>query len=88
MEKLKAWLLKAREVSGILVGGTATLVVVLTVIGVVLVGKLIIWFVKFLCLPFIVVASLVYPDERNWPLHERIWEDIRAWWHTVEPASF
>jgi len=75
-----------REVAGIVFGGIATLVVALTVIGIVLAGKLLVSGIKVLCLPLVVLASLVYPDERNLKLHQRVVADIKEWWRTMQPA--
>jgi len=78
------WWNSAREIAGVVIGGAATLVVILSTMLVVLTGKLLICCVKFLCLPFIVLASIIFPDERS--LTTRIVSDIKEWWRTTQPA--
>jgi hypothetical protein len=40
-------------------------------------------FYELLCLPLVVLASLIYPDDRNFSLPERIVEDVREWWRLM-----
>jgi len=83
--KCKFWLPRVREVCGITCGGAATLVAALTVIWVVLIGRLLIAVVKLFCLPLVILASLIYPDERSFSLKERVVEDVRQWWQIMQP---
>ena len=85
MKRLRKWSLRVREVGGILFGGIATLVTVATLIAVILTSRLLIFLVKLACLPLIVLASLIYPDERNFALRERVVEDVRDWWRIMQP---
>ena len=85
MKRLRRWSRKIREIVGILFGGTATLVTISALIAVILTGRLLIFLVKLACLPLIVLASLVYPDERNFTLRERIVDDVRCWWRIMQP---
>jgi len=62
---------------------SAGLTIVLVVVVFSLVGALIILSVKLLCLPLVVLASLIYPDDRNYSLPERIVEDVREWWRLM-----
>mgnify|MGYP000679637966 CR=1 FL=1 len=85
MKRLRKWSLRVREIVGILCGGIATLVTVATLIAVILTSRLLIFLVKLACLPLIVLASLIYPDERNFALRERVVEDVRDWWRIMQP---
>jgi hypothetical protein len=84
LKKAKHWVLRLREIFGLTCGAVATFLTGLTIILVVvvfsLVGALIILSVKLLCLPLVILASLVYPDDRNYSLPERVVEDVREWW--------
>jgi len=82
---LTKWSLRVREIVGILCGGTTTLVTISALIAVILASRLLIFLVKLACLPLIVLASLIYPDERNFALRERIVEDVRDWWRIMQP---
>jgi len=87
LKKAKHWARRLREIFGLTCGAVATFAAGLTIILVVvvfsLVGALIILSVKLLCLPLVIVASLIYPDDRNYPLTERIAEDVREWWQLM-----
>jgi fatty acid desaturase len=87
LRKAKHWLLRLREIFGLTCGAVATFLTGLTIILVVivfsLVGALIILSVKLFCLPLVVLASLIYPDDRNCSLSERIVEDVREWWRLM-----
>jgi len=85
MKILRKWSLRVREIVGILCGGIATLVTVVTLISVILTSRLLILLVKLACLPLVVLASLIYPDERNFSLRERIVDDVRCWWQVTQP---
>ena len=84
MKILRKWSLRVREIVGILCGGIATLVTVVTLIAVILTSRLLILLVKLACLPLVVLASLIYPDERNFSLRERIVDDVRCWWQIMQ----
>ena len=84
MKILRKWSLRVREIVGILCGGTATLVTISALIAVILTSRLFIFLVKLACLPLIVLASLIYPDERNFALQERIVDDVRYWWQIMQ----
>jgi hypothetical protein len=90
LKKAKHWVLRLREIFGLTCGAVATFLTGLTIILVVvvfsLVGSLIILSVKLLCLPLVVLASLVYPDDRNYSLPERIVEDVREWWRLMHAS--
>jgi thiol:disulfide interchange protein len=87
LKKAKYWARRLREIFGLTCGAVATFLTGLTIILVVvvfsLVGALIILSVKLLCLPLVVLASLVYPDDRNYSLPERVVEDVREWWRLM-----
>jgi hypothetical protein len=90
LKKAKHWARRLREILGLTCGAVATLAAGLTIILVVVifsfVGALIILSVKLLCLPLVVLASLIYPDDRNYPLPERIVEDVREWWRLMHAS--
>jgi hypothetical protein len=90
LKKAKYWASRLREIFGLTCGAVATFLTGLTIILVVvvfsLVGSLIILSVKLLCLPLVVLASLVYPDDRNCSLPERIVEDVREWWRLMHAS--
>ena len=90
LKQAKYWVLRLREIFGITCGAVATFVAGLTIILVVvacaLVGALIILLVKLLCLPLVVLASLIYPDDRNYSLPKRIVEDVREWWRLMHAS--
>jgi uncharacterized protein (DUF2062 family) len=85
--KAKQWMRRLREILGVACGATATFVAGLTIILVVVIcsfiGALIILSVKLLCLPLVVLATFIYPDDRNYSLPERIVEDVREWWQLM-----
>ena len=87
LKKAGHWLRRLREVLGLACGSVATFLTGLTIVLVVIVfsfvGALIILSVKLLCLPLVVLASLIYPDDRNFSLSERIVEDVREWWRLM-----
>ena len=87
LKKVGRWAKRLREILGLACGSIATFLTGLTIILVVvvfsLVGALIILSVKLLCLPLVVLASLIYPDDRNYSLPERIVEDVREWWRLM-----
>jgi thiol:disulfide interchange protein len=91
LRKAGRWLRRLREIFGLACGSVATFLTGLTIILVVvvfsLVGALIILSVKLLCLPLIVLASLIYPDERNYSLLQRISDDVREWWKLMQPEA-
>jgi hypothetical protein len=90
LKKARHWVLRLREIFGLTCGAVATFLTGLTIILVVvifsLVGALIILSVKLLCLPLVIVASLIYPDDRNYTLPERIVEDVREWWRLMHAS--
>ena len=87
LKKAKHWARRLREIFGLTCGAVATFAAGLTIILVVvifsLVGVLIILSVKLLCLPLVVLASLIYPDDRNIALPKRIAKDVREWWRLM-----
>jgi len=87
LKKAKHWARRLREIFGLTCGAVATfltgLTIILVVVVVSLVGALIILSVKLLCLPLVVLASLIYPDDRNISLPKRIAEDVREWWRLM-----
>jgi hypothetical protein len=87
LRKAKLWVQRLREILGIVCGAAATLVAGLTIILVVVIfsfiGALIVLSVKLLCLPLVVLATLIHPDDRNYSLPERIVEDVREWWRLM-----
>jgi hypothetical protein len=87
LRKTKQWVKRLREIFGIACGATATFVTGLTIILVIVIfsftGALIILSVKLLCLPLVVLATLIHPDDRNYSLPERIVEDVREWWQLM-----
>jgi hypothetical protein len=87
LKKVGRWAKRLREILGLACGSIATFLTGLTIVLVVIVfsfiGALIILSVKLLCLPLVVLASLVYPDDRNYSLPERIAEDVREWWRLM-----
>jgi hypothetical protein len=91
LKEAKHWVRKLREIFGLTCGAVATFAAGLTIILVVivfsLVGALIILSVKLLCLPLVVLASLIYPDDRNYSLPERVVEDVREWWKLMQPEA-
>jgi hypothetical protein len=90
LKKAKYWARRLREIFGLTCGAVATLLTGLTIVLVVIVfsfvGALIILSVKLLCLPLVVLASLIYPDDRNYSLPERIVEDVREWWRLMHTS--
>jgi hypothetical protein len=70
LKKVGRWAKRLREILGLACGSIATFLTGLTIVLVVIVfsfiGALIILSVKLLCLPLVVLASLVYPDDRNY----------------------
>jgi len=91
LRKAGYWLRRLREILGLACGSVATFLTGLTIVLVVIVfsfvGALIILSVKLLCLPLIVLASLVYPDDRNYSLLQRILDDVREWWKLMQPEA-
>jgi thiol:disulfide interchange protein len=87
LRKAGHWLRRLREILGLACGSVAIFLTGLTIVLVVIVfsfvGALIILSVKLLCLPLVVLASLIYPDDRNFSLPERIAEDVREWWRLM-----
>jgi hypothetical protein len=87
LKKVGRWAKRLREILGLACGSIATFLTGLTIVLVVIVfsfiGALIILSVKLLCLPLVVLASLIYPDDRNYSLPERIAEDVREWWRLM-----
>jgi hypothetical protein len=87
LKKVGRWAKRLREILGLACGSIATFLTGLTIVLVVIVfsfvGALIILSVKLLCLPLVVLASLIYPDDRNYSLPERIVEDVREWWRLM-----
>jgi hypothetical protein len=87
LKKVGRWAKRLREILGLACGSIATFLTGLTIVLVVIVfsfvGALIILSVKLLCLPLVVLASLVYPDDRNYSLPERVVEDVREWWRLM-----
>jgi len=87
LKKVGRWAKRLREILGLACGSIATFLTGLTIVLVVIVfsfvGALIILSVKLLCLPLVVLASLIYPDDRNFSLPERIAEDVREWWRLM-----
>jgi hypothetical protein len=90
LKKAKHWARRLREIFGLTCGAVATFLTGLTIILVIvvfsLVGALIILSVKLLCLPLVVLASLIYPDDRNFSLPERVVEDVREWWRLMHAS--
>jgi ABC-type bacteriocin/lantibiotic exporter with double-glycine peptidase domain len=76
-----------REILGLTCGAIATFltlsVSVLVVIFLSLMSALVLLSVKLLCLPLVVLASLISPDDRHRPLLKRIAEDAQAWWRLM-----
>jgi uncharacterized Tic20 family protein len=87
LKKVGRWAKRLREILGLACGSIATFLTGLTIVLVVIVfsfvGALIILSVKLLCLLLVVLASLIYPDDRNYSLPERIVEDVREWWRLM-----
>jgi uncharacterized Tic20 family protein len=87
LKKVGRWAKRLREILGLACGSIATFLTGLTIVLVVIVfsfvGALIILSVKLLCLLLVVLASLIYPDDRNYSLPERIAEDVREWWRLM-----
>jgi len=87
LKKVGRWAKRLREILGLACGSIATFLTGLTIVLVVIVfsfvGALIILSVKLLCLPLVVLASLIYPDDRNYSLPERVVEDVREWWRLM-----
>jgi magnesium-transporting ATPase (P-type) len=76
---------KLREVAAIVVGGMAAFAVFATVV---LLGGLewiVRWSLRILFLPFILLASLLYPERM--PLRERIARDVREWIRLTDSAN-
>jgi hypothetical protein len=91
LKKAKRWVKRLREILGIACGATATFVTGLTIILVIVIfsfiGALIILSVKLVCLPLVVLATLIHPDDRNYSLPERVVEDVREWWKLMQPEA-
>jgi hypothetical protein len=91
LKKAKRWVKRLREILGIACGAIATFVTGLTIILVIVIfsfiGALIILSVKLVCLPLVVLATLIHPDDRNYSLPERVVEDVREWWKLMQPEA-
>jgi hypothetical protein len=87
LKKAKHWARRLREIFGLACGAVATFISGLTIILVIVIfssiGALLILAVKLLCLPLVVLATLIHPDDRNYSLPERIVEDVREWWRLM-----
>jgi len=77
-------LVKVREIGGLTFGGVATLAVLVVAVVVIALGKLLVNAVKLVCLPLILLASFLFPDDR--PLRRRIVSDVVDWWKLTHPA--
>ena len=75
---------KFREMLGLVLGGAASLIVVVATMVVIVLGRFLVSLVKTFCLPLVLAASLIYPDERG--LRRRIVEDVQDWWKLTEIA--
>jgi len=75
---------RIREIVGLTLGGVATLVVLITAIAAVLLNKVLVGVVKLICLPLVILASVVFPDDK--PVRERIVRDAVEWWKLTHPA--
>ena len=76
-----------REILGLTCGAIATFltlsVSVLVIIFLSLMSALVILSVKLLCLPLVVLASLISPDDHHRPILRRVVEDARTWWQLM-----
>jgi len=72
------------EILGLVLGGTASLVVVVVAMMILALSKFVISLVKIICLPLVLMASLIYPDERS--LRQRVVQDVTEWWRLTEVA--
>ena len=72
------------EIIGLTLGIAATLVVLTFGIAAVVLTKMLVNAVKLVCVPLVVLASVVFPDDR--PVRERLVSDIIDWWKLTHLA--
>jgi hypothetical protein len=68
---------RLREISAIVVGGTAAFAVFAAVVVIGGFEWIVRWSLRILFLPCVILASLLYPERT--PLRERIVRDVREW---------
>jgi hypothetical protein len=73
---------KLREIAAIVVGGTAAFVMFGTAVLLGGIEWIVRWSLRILLLPCVVLASLLYPEEKS--LLARIARDVREWIRLTE----